>query len=374
MKHSNEMKFLRACIFLSSLLSLIACSSDDGEDIDENRNFPVDIIYYHIDPFDFDLYQVDLIRDTSNITITNLTSQFGISSAARLSRNEDLIAFGGLGQDPIFAERNLQSLDINTYDNICDETVIFSGLSTQNYVAYGAMDNDLPGIVAFSKSSGDCNKISFDSQDEFILANNITTVSDHLIIVTRVGFDPELELKVLDLASGSVRSRMAITFDDRLTLRGDEIFSFAADGTYKTYDLDLQVTGEGGFDYYNFLQSGPLFQSSWNGTQLAVFQVTPQPFVVSAVPFVVDIESGDIVLEADISFDLLNQARDLNIENFSFINNFRIDIAKKVIIMPFTTFDGDSQTQGTGFITADFNGNITSQVSLDLVARDIFIL
>ncbi len=349
-----------------AFIALTSCSSDDEG---PSGNIPVDIIYFYGDPVTADLFQVEILGDTNNTTLNNLKQTLGLNSSTRISQVDDrlVLTLGGSEEGLLF-ERSFSNSNYAAYSDICEQRAIFSpNTTTEDFIAVGSFDDTgRPIIEIVSKRTSACESLAVGEVGDLFGGNTFSTFQNHVIFYTVSSRDGSRTLYSVDVSARRVVASAPLANDDYFTMRQNQVLSFHSDGTYSVRNLNLELQATAPFDYYGFLPNfrSFQFQTQFSNEEMLLLQSTPQPFAIAYFPFVVDLSSNRITTEAEVASDVFNVLFDLDIPNRSAFGNFISNLEAEVFVIPVTLFFSDDQTFGTGFVIADFDGNILSNFSL----------
>ncbi len=357
-------------IFIALLIS--GCSKSDSDP--NSSNFTANDITV-ICSNNNQLFQTDILNNTSNIEYYNLTETLGVSTNYDFfTKNSSLITFFKRIPNG-FSTYQKNIINSKTYvaDFPCgidtDEYANFPNNSQEKILEFTTKPNgnytDI-FIRTFDQKTQNCSLITLNSG--LIQYSKSTFLVGETIYVTYRNEQDKYEIDKVNLTTGQLENQLVFDVDFRATIANNQLYVFLFDNNFKTYNTtDLNLVSSSTFSVNNLSITSGFFKTSIKGNEMVIDLPYPQPNIILNRPTTIDLNSEAKVEDCD--FGLINQKLAEQFKTSISFTKYAIDLDKNLIVVGF-----ENPVDNTyGVVYTNFNADILKVVRLDYKPIEIII-
>ena len=370
-------------ILLAIAYFLFSCNVSD--DLNSDAKILVDITV--LGRNNNSVLQADINRNL-NITNFNLTETLGINPNSQLMDVHNYENIIGYYFSPPFDdsysvwEKTISTNQGVIYNEFCNETTIetpyFPQVSEDYLTVFTAelvsTGNRVLNLRIYNKALDFCSKTSIGIADEFQQLTRL--IIENKILTYHFNNQGETVITKMSLETGAIEGQLTFTTSGAATVRNNTLYFYPSSGSDSQISYDLNT--------FQFLESSSfgtipisnrgLFKTEWIDNSILIDRNYIQPAEFTMFPALLNQDSGDITMLADLGTTSSNLISYLNSDlAIQMSQSYTVDIDKNIIVGSYTLFNFDVTIIEYGVYFAYFSGEILGTVPIDFSAEKIII-
>jgi hypothetical protein len=376
--------FTRGSFFFLGVCCLLSCSFD--EDTIEDSSPAYDLVVFG--RTNQGVFQANL-TDDNEPEYHNLTNDQGValnSFLMNVNNGDELFGYyyypNGFQGGYTVWEKNISNNAASTYIDFCNETDIETAYFPQvhnDYITVFTAElistgNRVLNLRIYNKVLDICTKTSIGVADQFQQLTRLI-VGDK-ILTYHFNNSGQTVLTKIALDTGAIEGQLTFDNSGAATVQNDKIYFYPSSTEVNqfTYDLaTLQLLDTSLVGVNPFLGTG-LFKTQIKGNSILIDRYYVQPAQFSTFPALLDLDTGEINMIADLGTINNNLTAhldsDLALETSQF---YTIGLDEEIIVGSYTLFDFNLTTIEYGIYYSEFSGNILNSIPIDFMADDLII-
>lgn len=325
------------------------------------------------------IYQVDVMGDTADIEVTNLSQTLGIPYDYKSAQiNGSTVTFFDFqNNNYAFWQKDLANGQKVSRNPICE-------LAEDEGWRFPLTNGDQIGIITYGvNESAERNflkiyDVSATTCDRFEIAdlpnpqnNYVYLHKERFYLYSHEVGGEEYFLKVINTSNGLLEEELFFNKAFRTIMDEERLYIMLADGSYKIYDLDELTLIDQGSTNNQYLHRVPgIHKSNIKGNKMVFDFPYPQPSAYSSAPAIYDwttnkITGGDDFYLADVDRELEDQQiADLK------LTVVEVDLDSEILVAGYQNL---RYTDEGGIVYFTFEGEILMVIPLDYVPFKIMI-
>lgn len=371
---------IHICVILYVFIT--SCSQDDGGSNNTSTIANITVLGKSSSA----IFQADVASNSPEVATYNLTQDSGVdvnSFIMETNNNDDQIGFYFYSNFNFNGftiwEKNLITNQTTTYPiGFCNEASseeTYFPRITENYITEFVVEpsgtsSSVLSLRVFNKNSQFCSKLIFGSVSQFQSLRSV--IIDNIIYTYHFNSANEAFITKLNLETLVVEDQL--TFNERgyATIKDDKLYYIKnGDNSQQIYNLQtFELLDTMAFNTNVFLNDG-LYKPQIRNNALLIDVAYPQPSLFITYPALLDLNSGEVTLLADLTnvrnnlIPLLTEALSVDISDL-----YAVDLNNNILVGTYTVLDSNS-VENYGVYFADFDGTIISQTSITFPVQEI---
>jgi hypothetical protein len=355
-----------------------SCSPSEEEDISISEENLVPFEISAIVKGEESIHQLDILGDTSDIEVTDLSQTLGVPYDIRSTYINDskVTFFDNQNRNYAFWQKDLVSGQSISGNPLCElteyETLRFPLTSGDQTALITSEFNgvDVKSYLNVYDTSSTCNR--FEIADFYIQQNRYAHLHNgrFYLFIQELGGDA-YSLKIIDASNGQQEEKFTFDSNFRATMNDERLYVMLVDGSYKIFDLqDLNLIEEGetNNEYLHFVPG--IHKSNTKGSKMVFDYTYPQPTRIGSAPAIYDWNTNEMTRGGDFYLlDVIRELEDTYIEGFEY-TAVEIDLETEILVAGYRNVRDNNEG---GIVYFTFEGEILIDIPLDYVPFSIMI-